>query len=59
MSGVKWERLALIRTVLLVIAGLICGVVAAFLLAAPAGWAATCAALLLMAYLTDASAVKR
>lgn len=49
----KWEKLALIRTWLLVLGGLACLCVAAFLWTTIAGLAATGVSALLLAYLTD------
>ncbi len=51
--SVHWERLAIVRSPLMVLAGLACLCVAAFMWAVPAGWAAVGMALLLLAYLTE------
>lgn len=48
----RWERLAVIRTLLLTLAGLACLVVGALLLAEWAGWLTAGAALLVLEWLT-------
>lgn len=56
MSGertVRWERLAVLRTPVLMLLGLIALCVAAFLWAVAAGWAAVGVALIFLAYVTD------
>lgn len=53
MSSIKWDRLAAIRTWVLVLVGLASLVTAAFLWMLPVGLAALGAALILLAYLTD------
>lgn len=49
----KWERLAAVRTLILVVIGLSALVTAAWVIALPAGLAALGVAVLLLAYLTD------
>ncbi len=57
----RWERLAVLRSPLMVLVGLGCLCVAAFMWAGAAGWAAVGISLLLLAYLTepDAQGVRR
>lgn len=59
MSGrertVRWERLALLRTPVLMILGLAALCVAAFLWTAPAGWAMVGVSLIFVAYVTDSA----
>jgi len=50
---VNWERLAAVRTIVLVLLGLCALVTAAFLWTVPAGLCAAGVALLALAYLTD------
>lgn len=60
MSGgeriVRWERLAMLRTPVLMLLGLTALCVAAFMWTPAAGWAAVGVALMFLAYVTDTPA---
>ena len=49
----RWEKITVIRTLILVLAGFVAFAYAGFLLHQVAGWAVVGAELLLLAYLTD------
>jgi len=53
---VRWEKIAAMRAVVLVMLGFACLAVAGFMLLPLAGWTVIGVELLLLAYLTDAPA---
>jgi Na+-translocating ferredoxin:NAD+ oxidoreductase RnfD subunit len=56
---VRWDKIAEVRTILMVLAGLALISVSAFLWLVPVGYAVSGACLLLLAYLTDPAPAPR